>query len=638
LIRLVPLAFILLALAAYAPALGGWFLSDDAMIGGIYDGNDVNWSHVGRTFAMDWRGFNGAETRFFRPLVVITLALDAALWGLQPWGFHLTNVLLHGLVASLVVAVGTRLGASRSAALLGGALFALEPLHPESVAWISGRTDLVYALPALASIAAFLEHRRTGARSVLALAVALYVLALLAKENAVAIPLIVLVLDLSLPRRPPHRAPNASTTFALGLYGAASLLYVAWRTRIFGGVFAGHQAKFYHAPEGNFTRVTSDFVSNLELFLFPFNRQIDDQLALHIGASLAILALAFAGLWSALRRSVPWRSVLAALLALCASVAPIATMMQIQLNLTNSRMWYLPLAFLCLVVGMLCLSAVRPLGVAVAAGLLGAWFVLLRANLVPWVDAGQFMRKTRIVYANTFGAYPAERIEGLPPIDRGAYLALYNAECFGFPLVRLPPRLDQQLRYRMVYDETRRDVRVEPDPAWGAAERLDRDLASAVWLWHPDGAPLETAWLERLTPRTLAPGRYAFAADSADPWLIIGADRDIAPPERAAQPEYVYLLLRPAPAQAPQLFWIDAVGQNFGGDRVLSLAPELMLADGRIVPRQREGFFVYSARADGHPRWPGLHAVRLVRLDPSDAPGELEIRYFNIARQNAGAH
>jgi len=296
-------------------------------------------------------------------------------------------------------------------------------------------------------------------------------------------------------------------------------------------------------------------------------------------------------------------------------------------------MWYLPLVFFCLMVGSVLLGSLHPTGLALGMGVVGAWFALLQANLAPWVDAGELMRSTRNVYAQTFGAYAGERIEGLPTVDRGAYVALYNAEAFGKPLVKSPPRPDQQARLGISYDRALRRVHVYEDPAWRASERLDDDFASGVWLWHPDGAALERATLTNLKPIALGPGSYAFESRNRDPWLMLTRDRDVAPPEDRGQAEYAYLLMRPESPAPPEMFWIDAAGQQFAGDRKVLMQPELTVAQGRVAHRQRSGFFVYAARLDTHPRWPGLHSIEAVRLDPTTVAGELVIGYFNLARR-----
>ena len=129
---------------------------------------------------------------FYRPLVSLSYALDTAVWGCLPAGFHLTNLLLHLAATLLVYALARRREQWPSAAALGAALFAAHPVHVESVAWISGRTDLLCAVLCLA---AFLldragVRRASGAGGRRAAALACFFLALMAKEMAVTLPLL----------------------------------------------------------------------------------------------------------------------------------------------------------------------------------------------------------------------------------------------------------------------------------------------------------------------------------------------------------------------------------------------------------------------------------------------------------------
>jgi tetratricopeptide (TPR) repeat protein len=124
---------------------------------------------------------------FFRPVVSLSYALDYAVWGLRPAGFHLTNLLLHFLCCWLVYRICLAESVPQWAALAGAALFAVHPVHVESVAWISGRTDLLCALFLLAS---FIFARREGRRT-LSISLALFALALFSKEMAATLPLLV---------------------------------------------------------------------------------------------------------------------------------------------------------------------------------------------------------------------------------------------------------------------------------------------------------------------------------------------------------------------------------------------------------------------------------------------------------------
>ncbi|HLC17982.1 MAG TPA: hypothetical protein VJM57_03095, partial [Thermodesulfobacteriota bacterium] len=73
----------------------------------------------------------------YAPLHILSYSLDRALWGLDPRGFHLTNVILHALNACLVFAVVVRLGSKRWVAFAAALLFAVHPLNVENVAWVA---------------------------------------------------------------------------------------------------------------------------------------------------------------------------------------------------------------------------------------------------------------------------------------------------------------------------------------------------------------------------------------------------------------------------------------------------------------------------------------------------------------------
>lgn len=122
----------------------------------------------------------------FRPIYMMSLWLDRALWGLSPAGFHLTNALLIAVCAALVVQVCRRYTGERALAGAAGLLFALHPYHVENAAWIGARGDPLAAVPFLAALLAYdrWRSRRTG---IPWLALGLFVVALLAKETAVSL-------------------------------------------------------------------------------------------------------------------------------------------------------------------------------------------------------------------------------------------------------------------------------------------------------------------------------------------------------------------------------------------------------------------------------------------------------------------
>ncbi|MCB0635050.1 MAG: tetratricopeptide repeat protein [Lewinella sp.] len=130
------------------------------------------------------------------PLTVLSLALDYQLAGLDPFQYHLTNLLLHLLNTGLVFAFMYRL-ADRQALVAGvtALFFALHPMHVESVAWVSGRKDLLYTLFFLLSLLAYLRYLQRLSWGWLGGSLLLFVLSVAAKPAAVVLPVVLLLVD-----------------------------------------------------------------------------------------------------------------------------------------------------------------------------------------------------------------------------------------------------------------------------------------------------------------------------------------------------------------------------------------------------------------------------------------------------------
>ncbi len=218
--RLALPALLLLAitLAAYLPVLRAGFIWDDddyvtenALLkepGGL----GRIWTEVG-------------ATPQYYPLVFTSFWVEYKLWGLDPTGYHLTNVLLHALAAILLWRLLVQLRVP--GALLAGALFAVHPIHVESVAWITERKNVLSAVFFLAALLLYFRFRSPVELSVpkrrrpaidYSLALLAFTAALLAKTVAVSLPVVILVIDTWKSRR--LRAATWGWTapmFALGL-------------------------------------------------------------------------------------------------------------------------------------------------------------------------------------------------------------------------------------------------------------------------------------------------------------------------------------------------------------------------------------------------------------------------------------
>jgi tetratricopeptide (TPR) repeat protein len=143
--RVLSLGIIALAAGAvYANSLSGDFVWDDHKLI-VNDRAIKSWSHLDEVFTSDFfeRNEDDLPYGYYRPLTTLSYLVDFSLWGLQPCGYHLTNVLLHSACSLMAALILLRLGFGVQPAVLAGLLFAVHPIHSENVAWIAGRTDLL---------------------------------------------------------------------------------------------------------------------------------------------------------------------------------------------------------------------------------------------------------------------------------------------------------------------------------------------------------------------------------------------------------------------------------------------------------------------------------------------------------------
>ena len=188
---LVALGIFALTCAVFAPAVrGGFIMIDDP----VYV---VTNPLVTGGLSLDAvrRAFVTPTADLWLPVSTISHMADVTLFGLDPAGHHLTNVLLHALNAALVflVLAGLTGAPGRSAAV--ALLFAIHPLRVESVAWVTERKDLLSVCFALLTIDAYRRWVRAPSAGRYLATCALYALALLSKPMVVTLPVLLLLLD-----------------------------------------------------------------------------------------------------------------------------------------------------------------------------------------------------------------------------------------------------------------------------------------------------------------------------------------------------------------------------------------------------------------------------------------------------------
>ena len=144
--------------------------------------------------------FSDFQAGLYQPFTMLSLAIDYQLGGGKPFAFHLTNVLLHLLNTILVFVVVRRLMNEPRIALIAAALFGVHTLHVESVAWITERKDVLYALFYLLALWQYMVYIESQKLKNLAFALILMVCSLLSKGMAVALVPTLFLIDLYLGR------------------------------------------------------------------------------------------------------------------------------------------------------------------------------------------------------------------------------------------------------------------------------------------------------------------------------------------------------------------------------------------------------------------------------------------------------
>jgi tetratricopeptide (TPR) repeat protein len=256
---------------------------------------------------LDWANLRAIATDFvhahYTPLTMLSLAVDHRLWGLDPLGYHLTNVLLHAANAVLVYLFLLGIVPSGRTAMLAALIFAVHPVQMEAVSLAIQRKTVLSGTFFLLALLFYRRWWRTHRRRTYAAAFVCFTAAALAKPIAVALPLVLLLYEYAFVRRRPYLADKVP----LALVGAAVALAAA----------AAHAAVgALHPPHGGDLATHVLMVGRVTLeqvvaVLLPINLSPTYYYPMQLGraplnfAALALLAvvLAYVGLR---RRDLPW--------------------------------------------------------------------------------------------------------------------------------------------------------------------------------------------------------------------------------------------------------------------------------------------------------------------------------------------
>lgn len=422
---LICLGLVLATLAAYGQVVGFEFVHYDDP---LYVSNNSRVQAGISPASLGW-AFTDTSSGNWHPLTWMSHLLDVELFGLAPGMHHATNVILHCANGLLLFMVLRRMTGARRPSAVAAFLFALHPLHVESVAWVSERKDVLsglFCMLTMLSYARYVENPRVTRYALVALC---FALGLMAKPMLVTMPLVMLALDywplgrFGSAGTPGEQAQRAGALVLekapLGALAAASGVVALWAQEAGGGL--GSLQRF--SLESRIANALVAYMCYIKDMLWP--RGLAFFYPYHTVIPLwqvCLCALLLGGISLAvvrLRRRHPflmtgWGWYLIMLL-------PVSAVVQVGIQARADRYTYLPLIGLFIMVAWVIDRAarkwqVRPfvLGVAGTAGTLvltGVSFLQAAhwKNSITLAEHALAVTDRNYVALNTLGAAYAEQ-------------------------------------------------------------------------------------------------------------------------------------------------------------------------------------------------------------------------------------
>jgi hypothetical protein len=437
-------AMLIATVIAYSGALGNFFNGDDYV--------HLTWLRqavqqpelIWRNFHSSW--LDGTTTRFYRPLISIFMVSDYLLWGTNGLGFHITNLLFHLTSSVLLFLIVRNMdGSSRPEqsseqlssrtvwALCAASVFALYPLHPEAVSWITGRVDTIVTTFCLMSFYGYLRWRKEASKLGLATCFSGMVLGLLSKEMAITLPALFAFWELIFPnsKQTLFGTIRAAIWNTLPMWLLLAAYFVLRRIAL-GTFVGGYDDSLFYVS--NLKGYLLGWLHALRMFIIPINKDYlgsHDALTRIWQGTLAVIAVLSVGTLARNRQSI--RMILFTLgwLALC--LIPVYKLFNsISDDLQGTRLAYLATAPLAVLLTYFLSNlfstrkAAYYLRVATAVVLIGASGSLLWINNQAWASAGNESRNIQLALRDFYSKVdgdPQVFIVALPDNIHGGYVS-----------------------------------------------------------------------------------------------------------------------------------------------------------------------------------------------------------------------
>jgi protein O-mannosyl-transferase len=448
---------------SFINALANGFVYDDLHLITMNTRLRMGWEGIPVIFSTGYWQTGGG---LYRPLSILALLFEHALGGYNPFIYHLDNVLLHFVCSLLVYVISKQLLKGRSAALFAAVLFAVHPVHTEAVAWVSGKAELLSALFTLVSFWLYLKE--PGRRLFTALSYTAFFLALMSKETAVVLPIL---LAAYIMLYSPGQGLSGRLKKAAGLYpyAAVFVIYILIRFAVIGKLGpTGEEAILWNlTPYNLFLEMCEALYNYMRLGFFPVSLHMDyfflpakTIFYYRVAVPLVLTALIAVFARRLARTSGPF---LFAALWFYIALLPVSNIIPIGI-IMSERAMYLPSVGICMILGLWFSAAYESASAKRLRYLVAAMFILAAGLLAAgsinrnpvWKDQKQFSKRLMAVWKRqvelvpTYEPYYADLLKAY--IQTGNYGP--EAEATALKAISLD-RTDPKVHYflAMIYSQ-----------------------------------------------------------------------------------------------------------------------------------------------------------------------------------------
>lgn len=248
--------FIVIGVTIYANSLNNTFLWDDndSIVNNSYI---QNWDNIPKFFTENLISGSGQITDYWRPVLLVSFALDYQFWELNPFGFHLTSTLMHIFVAWLAyiclrkivhihtpkedLFIGEFSFFKDILPLISALLFLIHPINTESITYIAGRADPLSSIFTFISIISYLNYRQKNNPPFLNYqhggylyisSLIFFIFGLMTKEQVILLPLLITALEFIIIQKKINREIILKITALILPFFITSIIYLSMRLTI----------------------------------------------------------------------------------------------------------------------------------------------------------------------------------------------------------------------------------------------------------------------------------------------------------------------------------------------------------------------------------------------------------------------